>query len=289
MKHCILFIGIFLCSVCSDCVATTSGRPYYTPDDSITVTRLLSAAEVQSEPCLPLYFARQFLGKPYVPYTLELFPDNEQLIVNTRELDCTTFVETVTALTLCAQQNRTSFADYCATLQRIRYRRGKIDRYPSRLHYFSDWIDDKPQMNIVAEQQAPNPPFETVQQLKINYMSKHLNSYVSLKRHAEYLQEIAKMEQSLTGRRYRYIPKAKVMDIEAMRQTIKDGDIVAITSSKPGLDIAHLGFALWQKDGIHLICASMIYKKVVIDPMTLSQYLSKNPSHTGIRVVRIRH
>ena len=38
---------------------------------------------------------------------------------------------------------------------------------------------------------------------------------------------------------------------------------------------------------MHLLNASQLHKKVVEEPMTLGQYLSKHPSHTGIRIIRI--
>jgi hypothetical protein len=72
-----------------------------------------------------------------------------------------------------------------------------------------------------------------------------------------------------------------------LRQTIHDGDIIAITCNKKGLDIAHLGFAVWKKNGLHLLNASQLRKKVVEEPMTLYRYLQKHPSHTGIRIIRI--
>ena len=72
-----------------------------------------------------------------------------------------------------------------------------------------------------------------------------------------------------------------------MRETVKDGDIIAITCNKKGLDIAHLGFAVWRDDGLHLLNASMLHKKVVEEPMTLYKYLQQHPSHTGIRIVRL--
>ena len=99
---------------------------------------------------------------------------------------------------------------------------------------------------------------------------------------------IAAQEDSLTGRQYRYIPKADVTDSKAMRSAVRDGDIIAITCNKDGLDIAHLGFAVWRADGLHLLNASQLHKKVVEEPMTLGLYLSKHPSHTGIRIVRIQ-
>ena len=45
-------------------------------------------------------------------HTLEV-NDDERLVVNTRELDCTTLVETVTALTLCVYNKEYTFDAYC--------------------------------------------------------------------------------------------------------------------------------------------------------------------------------
>jgi hypothetical protein len=118
-------------------------------------------------------------------------------------------------------------------------------------------------------------------------MSKHPQSYKALKAHPELVPLIAQQEKELTGRQYCYIPKSEIIDSKALRNAVRDGDIIAITCSKPGLDIAHLGFAVWREDGLHLLNASQLHKKVVEELMTMGQYLSKHPSHTGIRVIRI--
>lgn len=253
----------------------------YMPSDSICVEKLLGTGSSD-----PLFYARQFLGRPYVAHTLEV-NDEELLVVNTRQMDCTTLVETVTALTLCAMQGKTTFADYADMLNTLRYRQGVRNGYTSRLHYFSDWIDDKQQMGIVSEIQEPNPPFTALQKVQVSFMSRHPEYYRSLKKHPDQVAEISKQEKQLSGREYRYIPKWEVKNTALMRATIKDGDILAITTSKDGLDIAHLGFAVWHKNGLHLLNASQLHKRVVEEPMTLYKYLSKHPKHTGIRVIRI--
>ena len=280
---------IFFCLLLSSYISskTTTQRPVYVPTDSITVCRLLS--EVRQQPRttnFPLFFARQFIGRPYVAHTLEKDGD-ERLVVNTRQLDCTTLVETVTALTLCAYAGEQTFAAFRKRLQRMRYHDGVIDRYPSRIHYFTDWIVSNAKAGIVSEIQKPNPPFSTLQTVSVNYMSQHPQSYQALKAHPEYVPEIRRMEQRITGMKFRYIPKAKVRNTKVMREAIHDGDIIAITCKKAGLDIAHLGFAVWKKDGLHLLNASQLHKKVVEEPMTLYEYLQKHPSHTGIRIIRI--
>lgn len=83
----------------------------------------------ESDPMLRI--GKSYLGTRYVANTLDR-NEVEQLVINTKEVDCLTFVE----YTL-AQALGSSFAD---NLQRIRYRDGIINGYPSRLHYTSDWI-----------------------------------------------------------------------------------------------------------------------------------------------------
>ena len=249
---------------------------------------LRDARQQPSKTNFPLYFARKLLDVPYVAHTLEV-NDEEQLVINVDELDCTTLVETVTALTLCAYQKQFTFAAFQNNLRNMRYYNGVIDGYPSRIHYFTDWIVTNQKAGIVSEIQQPNPPFTAIQTVKVNYMSEHPQSYKALKAHPEFVPEIRKMEARISGLKFRFIPKREVKDTKAMREAVHDGDIIAITCNKPGLDIAHLGFAVWKQDGLHLLNASQLHKKVVEEPMTLYQYLQKHPSHTGIRIIRINH
>ena len=257
--------------------------------DSITIVSILSEASRQPRTvCFPLFFARHFLGRPYVANTLETADGEERLMVNTRQLDCTTLVENVAALTLCAYRNLYTFRDYLNALVQLRYRQGRLKGYESRLHYFSDWIDDNTQLELVSEVQSDETPFTAIQTLDINYMSTHPKAYSALRLKPELISIIRQQEEALTGRKYRFIPKTAMDDKQVLKKAVADGDIIAITCNKPGLDIAHVGIAVWHDDGLHLLNASQLHKKVVEEPMTLSQYLAKHPSHTGIRVVRMR-
>ena len=265
-----------------------TGQVSALPQDSAIICQLLEAARCQpAKTNMPLFFARKFIGKPYVAHTLEI-NDQEQLVVNTRELDCTTLVETVTALAICAKRHQYTWRDYLNTLTALRYRDGRIDTYTSRIHYFTEWITSNTKAGVVEEIQAPKPPFSAVQQVSVNYMSKHPESYKALRNHPEYVSKIRQMEQRLTGSQFRYIPKRLVGNATMMRKAVHDGDIIAITCNKKGLDIAHLGFAVWKNGELHLLNASQLHKKVVEEPMTLSQYLQQHPSHTGIRIVRVK-
>ena len=261
-----------------------SSQVTYERADSVTVCRLLQ----QHSRTDVLTLARHFLGIPYVAHTLEV-NDTEQLVVNTRQLDCTTLVETVAALKLCLQQGKRTWDEYTTMLRQLRYRGGVLDGYLSRLHYFSDWIRDKVKMGLVDDIQSPNPPFSAVQKVDVNYMSEHPQAYKALKAHPELVPVIRKQEQALTGLSVCYIPKADIKNTTLLRKTVKDGDIIAITCNKPGLDIAHLGFAVWRGDGLHLLNASQLRHQVVEEPMSLRYYMYKHPTFTGIRIIRIKN
>ncbi len=271
----------FACFLAAFSIPTAISADTKAGNDSVVVERLLASGDTTT-----LDYARQLLGKPYVAHTLEV-NDREQLVVNLRQLDCTTLVETVCALTLTAREGRRDYQSFCHHLQQLRYRQGRLDGYPSRLHYFSDWIIDNTAMGFVREVQQEGLPFSSEKSLYIKFMSRYIHAYKTLQKHPEFIPTIAAQEDSLTGYKYRFIPKAQVKNSAALRAVVKDGDILAITCSTQGLDVSHLGFAVWKADGLHLLNASSIHKKVVDEPMTLRQYLYKHPKFTGIRVVRM--
>lgn len=259
----------------------------YTQADSLKVTQLLAEAANQEDIPEPMvYFARRLLGIPYVAHTLEVNAE-EQLVVNLRQLDCTTYVETVSALTLCHSNNQRSFEDYCQWLTKLRYRQGQLTDYTSRLHYFTDWIEDNTAMRLVSETQSTQPPFNAVQTVNVGFMTANPQYYAMLKNNRAFQQIIARQEKALCGRQYRYIPKGDIANTPAMRQAVADGDIIAIVTNKKGLDTSHIGIAVWHNDGLHMLNASQIRKKTVEEPMTLRLYMSKHPSQTGIRVVKL--
>ena len=259
----------------------------YEREDSIRVVGLLQKGRAQAaNKNLVLYYAHQFLGIPYVGHTLEVNKE-EELVVNLRQLDCTTFVETVTALTLATNHDGTAWQDYLRWLQTIRYSKGKIDGYCSRNHYFSQWIASNTLLGLVEEQTGTDYPFVATQQLQLNYMSRHPEYYVMLKDNPEDVKTIAQLEKTVSGTEVRYIPSSLLNESKDALKCINDGDILALVTNKSGLDVSHVGFAEWGRDGkLYLLDASSIHKKVVLEPITLFQYAQKHSSMLGIRVIR---
>ncbi len=287
MKQNQLAIRLFAVAIVLLMTTCNALAQQYQPSDSILVESLLSEArQEKADTNWMVYFARKLTDIPYVAKTLEK-NRREQLVVNLRQLDCTTYVETVTALTLCMKHRQYAFNDYCRYLRLLRYEGGEVD-YVHRLHYFSSWISDNTSMGFVSEPNTPQEAFEATQHLRINYMSTHVGQYPMLVANPAWVDAIRKTEQALTGTDVVYIPKQKLSNTPLYWDAIKDGDIIAICTNKRGLDTSHIGIAVWHIDGVHLLNASMIHKRTIEEPMTMQQYMQKHPSQTGIRVVRLK-
>lgn len=264
----------------------------YTKADSTLVCQILQEIVPQrqqlSNEQLVMKVARKFIGVPYVAHTLDQ-NENEKLVINLHGLDCTTYVEAVTALTICVKKGEMRFADYVRQLEQLRYRNGKMS-YVDRLHYFHWWLEDNERMGFVKEVDSPNPPFTAIQTLKINYMSLNARLYDMLKNNPERVADLKKLEDATNGTKLRYIPKSLLNNSKMLREVIRDGDIIAIVTSKRELDTTHLGFAVWHKDGLHLMNASNLRKNgnKVVDPVeSLYNYMMARPANLGIRVARI--
>lgn len=225
--------------------------------------------------------AQFFLNTPYTAHTLEI-PGEEQLVVNLREMDCTTFVEYVVALTLLIKEERTDFDRFTRLLACIRYRDGILDGYPSRLHYFTEWLQNNTEKGIleIVSNTLSDIPYNT----DVSFMSSNPGLYRQLE-NPEYVSHIKETEKIISGYEMNFIPKDRILEKESQ---IKDGDIIAFTTNIAGLDVSHTGFAIHQNGRLHLLHASTRTNQVEISPVPLSDYLAPMGRVTGILVGRIK-
>lgn len=274
--------------LCGISVKAASVPVQYTASDSLAVERLLETGQKErGDENRMIYYGKKFLDVPYAAHTLEV-GDEEKLVVNLSQMDCTTFVEYVAALSMCDMKGQGRFRDFCDNLTRIRYRNGVIDGYASRLHYFTWWGEDNEKMNIVEEIVSDEAPFTAVQTVQIDYMSSHPLLYKRLRSDAGLIPLIKEYERATNGKQYRYIPKSRLGGTREQLASVCSGDIVSIITNKRGLDTSHVGIAVWQDGRLHLMHASSLKKKVVLDSETFYNYSKKQASQLGIRVYRMK-
>lgn len=227
-----------------------------------------------------LFYALSFEGRPYVAHTLET-DGEERLVMNLNEVDCTTYVEYALALMLA--DGDTLRARDC--LQRIRYRDGCIDGYASRLHYVTEWIASGVRNGFFDD--VSDVCCEDTMRVYLNFMSSHPQAYKHLRKSPENVEKMRRVERRLsTGKAVRYLPKEK-LPREGL-PWIKNGDVLCITTDIPGLDVVHLGFALYRDGLLHLLHASSSGGRVLVSEGALADMFTRNKSWTGLRVLRVR-
>jgi len=229
-----------------------------------------------------------FLGTPYVPRTLEV-PGPERLVVNFRALDCVTFVENVLALTRFHRLHGAAILTdpeiarrrYEEDLTALRYRSGRVNGYASRLHYFSEWITEGVGagrlIDVTVDLGGEGDPEP------LGFMSAHPDAYTQMA-DAETRAAISEMETRLNaGAQRSYLPEAR---IAGAASGIRNGDVIAATSTLPGLDVAHTGLAYWKDGVLHLLHAPLVGSTVVLSERPLSTRIDEIASQDGIMVAR---
>ena len=254
----------------------------FSPEDRIIFDRLIQETDVEGSASLGeviVAAGRELLNTPYVAGTLEVHSP-EILIVNLRGLDCTTFVENVLVVAAMSEEGQKEWDTYLRQLERLRYRDGIRRGYPSRLHYFTDWIRNNAKKGLVEDitQSLGGLPLEK----RIDFMGTHPDLYPALSSEAV-LEAVQKVEQELSEQVTYILPREEVSEVE---NQIQNGDIIALATSIDGLDVTHTGFAFRKANGrLHLLHAST-RGSVEISKAPLADYLQGVKGNTGIIVVR---
>lgn len=232
-------------------------------------------------------------GVPYVASTLEpaelpadVDAAAEELVIRLDAVDCTTFVEYVTAAMLGRVAEPTAGDSiFQRFVQALRYRDGKRGNYATRKHYFSEWISEAERYGMLTEVTGTLPGARALTK-KIDFMSAHPQYYPQLQRSQQLLQTVREVEQQLSATAVSYVP---VKQIRKAYSGLHHGDIVAFVTDTPGLDLQHVGFVWWPdttKGEPHLLHASSSLGKVVVSDNSLADYAAKSKHCQGVRVIR---
>jgi len=231
-----------------------------------------------------------FLGTPYASQTLDPIGD-EALVVELETLDCVTFVETVLALArvvnfldvddyrrMSKEQVRNAYSE---RLVSIRYREGQLDGYASRLHYFSEWIEDNSKLGLVEE--VVSGHLATTETEPIDFMTTHPGAYWQLRNDPALVAEIQKMEANLSAKPRPYV---REKDVDEIEPDLLNGDIIAATSSIEGLDVAHTGIAIWKEGRVHLLHAPLAGGVVQVSERPLAERILALGGQDGVMIAR---
>ena len=226
------------------------------------------------------------LGSPYVAGMLDAYakeggdPRSEPLTLDLSRFDCVLLVEGCLAVARAAHgQGR--WSDFAREVERMRYRGGVRDGYSSRLHYFSEWIEDNARRGLLRDLGAELGG--TRDERPLRFMTEHRSSYPALRDDATY-RAIVERERALDSMRRIVIPTSR---IAAVQNRIQTGDVLAFATRIAGLDATHTGFAYRDRAGVmRVLHAPLSGGAVEVSRRTLPEYVAAIRSATGIMVAR---
>ena len=116
----------------------------------------------------------------------------------------------------------------------------------------------------------------------VDFMTTHTEAYRQLADEAN-VASVRRAEETLTAAGRTYVPQER---IESVADRIRDGDIIAATSTVAGLDVAHTGLALWVDGTLRLMHAPLVGDSVQISEITLAERIRGIDGQDGIIVAR---
>lgn len=227
--------------------------------------------------------ALSFIGTDYEGFVLDK-PENEEVFIYLKGLDCVSLIENSLVLSRLIKNQNLSFESYLQELEFIRYRDGKKEDYLSRLHYFSEWIENNEKKGIIKNV-SNELGGKNLLTKNISFMSNNRKLYPKLKSNEDIL-KLEMTEQYLNKRDVYYIGKEQLVS-ERIIEKIQDGDLIALVASDTTLDITHTTIAVKQNGRVHLLHAPKPKTKVQITEKPLFDYIKNNKSVKGIMVVRL--
>jgi hypothetical protein len=155
-----------------------------------------------------------------------------------------------------------------------------LEGYPSRLHYFTDWIADNDRRGLVRDVTAELGG--VLDDEPIDFMTTHTDAYGQLSDPAN-VARVREVETALTEAGRYFVPQDRIAEVA---DQIEDGDIIAATSTVQGLDVAHTGLALWVDGTLRLMHAPLVGDSVQISEITLAERIQGISGQDGILVAR---
>lgn len=231
--------------------------------------------------CGPI--AEKLMGVAYVPISKEDSIGVAEIRLD--GFDDFAFVNMVAALAKTATSPGYSRPkDLEIMLEKLTFRRGEANGFPTRMMYGGDWIvDNRSRGNVKELTEDYSEHFKTK---SLDWVCRHRGEFAALKDSATY--ERQRMVEF--GYRTFKIPhmKRESSDWKQVNPDIQDGDLIMLLTPEPDRDVWEMGYVVRRDDGLHFIHASERDGKVVEESEPLGRYIKRHSKEVyGWRWLRI--
>jgi hypothetical protein len=222
--------------------------------------------------------ARRFRGSAYAAFPLDRQP-TERLLLDLQHFDQVRFVEQLLALVNSRQMStRTEAVDrFSDHVRQLRYNDGQV-AYCRRHHYFSRWAQAAERQGYLVNL-TPFLPGVHQRRRALTFMSSHPGTFQPMQQSAN-RDCITILEKSLVVEQA-YVP---LKGLAPVRPSLRSGDIVALVSQVPGLDISQVGLLEVKGNEISVIHAAA--GPGITRSQDLAPYAEAQPGVIGLAFYR---
>ncbi|HXV65466.1 MAG TPA: N-acetylmuramoyl-L-alanine amidase-like domain-containing protein [Vicinamibacteria bacterium] len=206
-------------------------------------------------------------------------PGPERLRIELERFECVTFIESTLAVARCGYVGEPTAECFTREIVQSRYRGGVLSDYASRLHYFTEWIDDnesRGRLRNLTGQLGGIP-------VRKDFFRISTHELARASAEDELARKMRSVEARLSGIPHLVVPRESARSAST---ALEDGDIVAFVRERPGFLVHHAGFVLHVRGDPRLLHASSYHQKVVITAEDVADYLLRRPERKGVIVAR---
>jgi hypothetical protein len=253
---------------------------------------IMAKAERENWRKLPLgertiRIGREFVGTPYVNYSLEVDDRIESPVANLAGMDCWTYYENSLAMARLLRYKPAPYKpqDLLHMVEVERYRNGVCTgNYLSRMHHLEEVFYDN-QRRGYATNITPRIPGAARLQRTIREMTVQWKSYRYLRNNPSLIAPMGKIEAQVSNLPVYHVPKNKVRNAE---KYLQNGDICAITSRDTSGYTSHVGMIIRLQDRAYFTHATSDRSKgrMVIIDRPITDYVNGSSTHAGIIICR---
>lgn len=273
--------GIFCLAVC----LTVGAQRYHCADDTVKAMSILREfSNPGSDPGkLCGVIAERLIGSPYAPIAQQ---DSLGVVeIRLDGFDDFAFVNSVAALAkIATSPGGMHLKDLEVMLEKLTFRRGEPNGFPTRMLYGGDWVvDNHSRGNVKDLTEDYSANFKTK---SLEYVGRHPQEYAALKDSAT----LERQKMVEFGYRTFKIPhmKREMADSKGVLEDMHDGDLIMLLTNHPEKDILSMGYVIKRPDGFHIIHISDKDGKIVEEQETLGRYIKRNSKEIyGWRWLRI--
>ncbi len=244
--------------------------PNFSQIISNDLKKVIEAARLEKQ---PIKIAEQFLGLPYKAFALSK-ENPEQLITDLSGFDCVTLFDNVYSL----YTSKGKDSSFINQLIKVRYFHPGRITYENRNHYFSSTAQKLMAEGLMIP--ITDEKYESYCTKKLNVLSKMLSKH----HYQVSIDSVVQMENKFSSNKMPYFP---TKNIPKILNHLNEGDVVLFLTNQSTMDFHHVGFLVKKGKDWHVLHASQLYKKVIVSPETLIEYMHKHPSFPGIQVYHL--